>query len=95
MAKKRIVVGSLVKVKPEDRAKGFPNYVKIKDNITLKSGEFLRAESKAFQLENLDKAMKEGKLSEEVGTTIRTRIEKMPDWVLAELIVLREDTPTR
>jgi hypothetical protein len=87
--KKRLVIGSLCKVKPEDKEKGMPNYIQIRDDISLKKGEFLRAESKAFQLENLEKAITSGKLSEEIGGQIRERIEKIPDWVIAELIVLR------
>lgn len=87
--KKRIIVGSLYKVKPEDKEKGFPNYITIKEDITLKKGEFVRAESKAFQLESLEKAITNKKLSEEIGGEIRARLEKMPDFVIAELVVLR------
>jgi hypothetical protein len=87
--KKRVVVGSLCKVKQEDKDKGMPNYIQVKDDINLKKGEYIRAESKGFQLENLEKAVAAGKLSEEIAGQIRERIEKIPDWVIAELIILR------
>lgn len=90
MAKKRVVVGSLVKVKQEQKEKGFPNYIQIKEDITLKKGEYLRAESKVFQIASLEKAMAEGKLSKEVGDTIRARLDKTPDWVIADIIILRD-----
>lgn len=88
--KKRIVVGSLNKPKPEQIEAGMPNYISIKEDVTLKKGEFLRAESKKFQLANLADAMKKGKISEEVGTSMRDRIEKIPEWVIADIVLLRD-----
>lgn len=90
MAKKRVVIGSLCSATEEDKAKGFPNYIKIRDDVTLKKGDFIRAESKAFQTKSLENAVKDGKLSEEVSVSIKQRIEKIPEWVIAELVVLRE-----
>ena len=90
MAKKRIVIGSLCKETDEKREKGYPNYIKIRDDINLKKGEFIRAESKAFQLQSLEGAVAAGKLSGDVVDKIKERIEKIPDWVIAELIVLRD-----
>lgn len=87
--KKRVVVGSLCKPREEDSSKGYPNYIQIKDDVTFKKGDFIRAESKKFQLTSLEKAVADGKLSPELGEDIKKRIEKIPDWVIAELIVLR------
>lgn len=87
--KKRIVVGSLIQASAEDKAKGLPNYIKIKADITLTAGECIRAESKKFQLESLEKAVTDKKLDPEYGESVKERINKMPDWVIAELIVSR------
>ena len=87
--KKRVVIGSLCMPKAEQKDKGFPNYIQIKDTVTFQKGEYIRAESKAFQIKSLEQAVQDGKLSSEMGEDIKKRIEKIPDWVIAELIVLR------
>lgn len=86
MARQKI--GSVYK--SQDPAKS--NYIKVdlqnKDSITLKHGEYVQVESKAYQLKSLQAAVEAGKISEENGEKARARIEKMPDFVLGELILV-------
>lgn len=84
MAKlKRNQIGSFCKSKDEDK----PPYIKMRD------GKFYRVESAKFQLRSLEKAVADGKLTEEIAKVVRERIEKIPEWVLGEVIELVEDTP--
>lgn len=83
MAKyKRLVVGSVLRSKEE----GKPNYIKLKENVA--AGTTLSVESKKVQLDNLERAIGEGKLSEELGAKRREQISRMPDWVVADLVQL-------
>jgi hypothetical protein len=85
MAKsKRSVVGSVCKSKEAGR----PDYIKVRDELTLRKGQILRLESKKFQLESLDSAVSSGKLSSDLGDKIRDRIEKIPDWVRFEIVAI-------
>jgi len=80
MAKsKRLVVGSVVKGKTVDGVKK-PDYIKMRD------GTYLNLESPKQQLASMEKALSEGKLSEEVAEKIRERIAKIPEWVMFEVI---------
>lgn len=83
---KRTVVGSIIKSKDPSK----PNYVKfsLRDGgtLTLKDGDTLSAESKAFQLKSAEAAASEGKISDEVVEKIKARLEKQPDFVIAELV---------
>ena len=87
--RKRVVLGSLIQASAEDKKKGLPNYIKVRESVTLNAGESIRAESKKFQLESLDKAVADGKVDGEYAEKIKERINKIPDWVIAELVVLR------
>jgi hypothetical protein len=85
MAKsKRSVVGSVCKSKDA----GKPDYIKIRDDMSLRKGQILRLESKKYQLESLQGAVTAGKLSSELGEKIRERIEKIPDWVRFEIVAV-------
>lgn len=85
MAKsKRVVVGSVCKSKDS----GKPDYIKIRDDMTLRKGQTLRLESKKFQLDSLQSAVSSGKLSGDLSEKIKERIEKIPDWVRFEIISL-------
>lgn len=77
---KRQVVGSVCKSKD-----GGPDYIKMRD-----SGKVYRLESAKQQLDNLEKAVSEGKLSEDIAGKVRERIEKIPSWVRFELVELVE-----
>ena len=82
MAKyKRTVVGSVVKGKD-----GKPDYIKVSKDITLKQGDFLNLESIAMQLKSLDKAVTDGKLSEDLAEKIRSNLEKIPDFVRFQIV---------
>lgn len=84
MAKwKRTVVGSLIK--SQDASK--PNYIKIRNDLVLKAGQYVNAESKQFQLKSLESAVASGKIKGESAQKARERIEKIPDFVIAELVV--------
>lgn len=80
---KRVVVGSVVKSKD---AKYAP-YLKVKQSVTLKEGEYLTLESKKFQLASLEEAEKSGRLSGELVAKMRERIEKTPDFVIGDLVL--------
>lgn len=66
------------------------NYIKVdllnKDSITLRHGEYINVESKAYQLKSLEAALVAGKITEDNAEKAKARIEKMPDFVLGELI---------
>lgn len=85
MAKtKRSVVGSVCKSKDS----GKPDYIKIRDEMSLKKGQILRLESKKFQLDSLQNAVTAGKLSGDLSEKIKERIEKIPEWVRFEIVAL-------
>lgn len=77
-------MGSVVKSKDKSQ----PDYIKIKSDITLKAGTILNLESKSAQLERLDAAEKNGKLSADMASEIRERVNKMPDFVRFEITLL-------
>ena len=54
------------------------------------SGKTFRLESAKYQLESLERAVSAGKLSEDVADKVRERIEKIPPYVLFELVELVE-----
>ena len=66
------------------------SYIKIKDDVTLKRGQCLNVESKAEQLAGVDKALADGKMSEEVAEKVKERINKIPDFILREIILLNK-----
>lgn len=70
------------------------NYIKIdllgKDSVTLKHGQYVQVESKAYQLKSLDAAVEAGRMSAENAEKAKERVNKMPDFVLGELILLSE-----
>lgn len=81
MAKKRLVVGSVVKGKNE----GDSDYIKIRKNITLREGEILNLSSKKQQIAQARAAIEAGKLSPDMGEEILERLEKIPDFVRFEI----------
>lgn len=56
----------------------------------VKTGEFIRVENKKFQLESAKTAYENGKLSEENYEKTVERINKIPDFVIAELAILTD-----
>lgn len=83
MAYKRLNVGSICK-----RKDGNGKHIKISNDVTLKKGDYLNVESKAEQLASLNEAAANGKISEANAEKARERLEKMPDWVVAEVYQL-------
>lgn len=77
---RRNVVGSVCKAKEP----GQVDYIKMRD------GKIYRLESAKHQLESLEKAVADGKLSGEIADKVRERIEKIPSWVRFELVELVE-----
>lgn len=84
----RMVVGSVLRSKNE----GDPPYIKINESVTLTKGATLKLESKRFQLESLEKALENGKLTEETAEKIQARIEKIPDYVLFNIVQLTQNS---
>lgn len=89
----RRVVGSVIKSNDPEK----PNYMKFrltgdKKPLTIEDGMTLSVESKAFQLKNLEKAAAAGKLSEDLVEKIKARIEKIPDFVLGEIVLVQRNS---
>ena len=97
MAKsKRTVVGSVCKSKDS----GKPDYLVLRgqtaDSLAKallsadkSKGLTLKLESKKFQLESLDSAVANGKLSGDLADKIKSeRIEKIPEWVRFEIVLV-------
>lgn len=93
MAKyKRTQIGSVVKSKDPTKS----NYLKFNlsqlgGKLTVTDKQILSVESKQFQLKSLESAVSSGKLSEEVAANVRERIEKIPDWVLGEIVLVEKN----
>lgn len=87
MAKtKRVSVGSVLKGK-----EGAPDYIKIRTSVTLKEGQVLNLQSAKQQREGVEKALKDGKMSEELAKKILERIDKIPDFVRFEVVLLTNE----
>jgi len=84
---KREVVGSFYKSKDDSK----PPYIKFRNAVTLKEGEIIRVENKKFQLQSLESAINAGKLNGEIAQKAKDRIEKIPEFVIAELVVLKAE----
>jgi hypothetical protein len=89
MAKsKRLTIGSVCKSK--DAAK--PDYIKINEDVTLKKGDFLNLESKAYKLKSLDEAVTAGRLQGDAAERIRKNIEEFhKDWVRFDIVQVIKD----
>jgi hypothetical protein len=82
----RELVGKVLKGKDRDDGTKAPPYIKIEKDFSLKKGDFLNLESKAEQLKSLNFAVSKDKISADLGEKIKERIEKIPDFVLFEII---------
>lgn len=88
----RANVGSVIKSNDPNK----PDYIKfnlyqVNGSLTLKDGQILSLETKAFQLKSLNAAVASGKLTEDVASKSRERIEKIPDFVRGELILVTKN----
>jgi uncharacterized Zn finger protein len=82
---KREVIGSFLKAKEDSK----PPYIKIKNDVVFKANDIVRVENKKFQLQSIETAVATGKLSPEIAAKAQERINKIPEFVIAELVVLR------
>lgn len=99
MAKyKRQTVGSILKAKEA----GKPDYLRLRGDMKetllaavagmdVTKGLSLKLESKKAQLESAEGAIAAGKLSADVGAKVKERIEKIPDYVRFEVVLLQEE----
>lgn len=95
MAYKRLNVGSVVKGKD-----GKMDYIKLNPNAVKDFVEvlqntdpnklFLNLESVESQLENLDNAVENGKLSPEKAAEARKRIEATPEFVRFQIVLVQK-----
>ena len=84
MAKKKVTIGDIVKSKD-----GKSKYIKVfADSVTLTKGMYINVESKAEQLASLQKALDEGKIGQDTFDKQAERLEKIPDFVVAQASVL-------
>lgn len=94
MAYKRKTIGSFMKSKdltPEEVSAGKvknPPYLKLTEDIAFKKGDFVRVENKAYQVESLTKAIASGKLNGDSAQKMLARANNIPDFVIAELVLL-------
>lgn len=87
MAWKTTKVGSILK--PKDDTKS--NYIKFDTDFVAKKGSYLSVESKKYKLSVADRLEAENKIKPDHAEKMRTYANKMPDFVLAELILSETD----
>lgn len=91
MAKyKRTSLGQVYKSQDPNKSNYIQINKKLEGPVTLNPGQYISVESKAYQLKSLQSAVEKGLLSEENAEKARDRINKIPDFVLGELILLSE-----
>jgi hypothetical protein len=83
-------IGSIVKSKDPNKSDYIQIRKDLKEALVLNAGDFISVETKAFQLASLERAVASGKLSEEQAAPARERINKIPDFVRAELVVINK-----
>jgi hypothetical protein len=96
---KRYSVGSICK--SQDAAK--PDYLKLRGGETAKKlasvlanandkkGVTLALESKKQQLASLERNVEAGKINGDFAETVRSRIEKIPDYVRFEVVLIEKE----
>jgi len=88
MAKwKREFVGDVLQDKNDETK----FYIKIKQDISLKSGDYLNLESKQNQLDSLKGALERGSIDEDVYEKLVEKVENMPDFVKFSVIKLTKN----
>lgn len=86
MSKKYMTVGSICK-----RKDGNGDYLKVGMDISLKKGDILNLNSKKDQLEHLETMVESGRLSPEVASKRRERINQIPEFVRFEIVLVRDE----
>jgi hypothetical protein len=77
----RVKVGAILKNKDPSK----PAYIKLEDGTILGS-----LETKGFKEKDVRTKMESGKISEEMGEQLLSKIAKMPDWVIGDIIRLEK-----
>jgi len=83
----KTTVGSVLKAKEA----GQPDYVKIKNDITLRAGQTLRLESKTTKLKDLEEGIEKGRINPELAEKIRATIDKHPEFVRFDIVLLSKN----
>jgi hypothetical protein len=87
MAKKRrFYFGKILK-----GADGKPDFMAIDKDITFREGEFVNLESKTQRINEINKSLEEGKLSQEKAEDLLAKVNKISDRVRFSLYVVREE----
>lgn len=82
---KRRDIGAVYKGKD-----GNPDYIKIDQDVTLRSGQFLNLESKASRIAGLEKARQDGKLTDELVDKLLGFAEKIPEFVRFKVVLVEK-----
>lgn len=104
MAKQKIKIGSVQKTKDGRKTfvvsrfdlqnlKKFMDSKEAKDLLVStdpKAKKYFNMESKQDQIASLNKAVSEGKLTEDVGASKLEKLNKIPDYVLVDVSTLIE-----
>ena len=86
----RLVLGQVYKSKDASKSDYIQIDKNLKEPVVLKPGQYIQVESKAYKLASIQRALENGKLSEENANKARERAEKMPDFVRGELVLLSD-----
>ena len=87
---KRTTIGSILKSKDSSK----PNYIKVnlykQESVTLKNGQTLQVLSKKQKLQDVARLRNEGKLEESVLDKMEEQANRMPDFVMAEIVLVEK-----
>lgn len=78
-------IGSVVKGRD-----GKPDYIKISQDVTLKQGQFLNLESPQAKKASIEKALADGKMSEESAQKALAVVEKIPAFVRFNVVLVSD-----
>jgi hypothetical protein len=75
--------------------KGQSDYLQFKlpegvNSITFNNGDKVQVETKQFKINSIKQGMAEGRLDAETGNKMLDQAGKMPDFVRAELVLLKK-----
>lgn len=83
MATKKVIVASVLKGQD-----GKPNYLKVDNDVVLKKGQFLNMQTTKQERESLEANISNGKIKADMGKILLEKLEKRPDFVLANIYFL-------
>lgn len=91
----RVVIGNFCKGKTESEAKAVGKkphdaYIKLKQAVNLPEGAMIQVETKKTKLASLERSVSAGKLDPEYAQKRREELERMPEWLIAELVVYQD-----